>query len=78
MVECVPVVTHHTLRGYQIMAEESSTNYTENVKVRLTPEQRQGIERSAERLGLSLSTYLRALAASYELRCERTERDMSQ
>ena len=60
------------------MAEESSTTYTENVKVRLTPEQRQGIERSAERLGLTLSTYIRALAASYELRCERIDHDMSQ
>ena len=60
------------------MADESSTQYSESVKIRLTPEQRQGIERSAERLGLSLSTYLRALAASYELRCERTEQNMSQ
>lgn len=60
------------------MASESSTQYSESVKVRLTPDQRAGIERTAERLGMSLSTYLRALAASYELRAERSERDMSQ
>ena len=50
------------------MASESSTQFSESVKVRLTPDQRAGIERTAERLGMSLSTYLRALAASYELR----------
>lgn len=60
------------------MAEESSTIFSESIKIRLSPAQRESIERSAERLGLSLSTYLRALAASYELRAERIEHHMSQ
>jgi len=60
------------------MASESSTQFSESVKVRLTPDQRAGIERTAERLGMSLSTYLRALAASYELRAERADQIISQ
>lgn len=55
------------------MESKSSTLYTENVKIRVTPAQKAHIERNAERLGLTVSTYLRALAAGYELRSERLD-----
>ena len=59
--------------------ESKSTQYTENVKIRMTTAQKAHIERQAERLGLTVSTYLRALAAGHELRTERIGApDMSQ
>lgn len=61
------------------MESKSSTQYTENVKIRVTPDQKAHIERNAEQLGLTVSTYLRALAASYALRAERLSgHDVSQ
>ncbi len=55
------------------MESKSSTQYTENVKLRVTPAQKAHIERQAEQLGLTVSTYLRALAAGHELRTERLD-----